>query len=196
MVLDAILEQPWAKEAWFQEHHSAGVPSIKATLDAPDEGKVTVSVVFLWDSFGAVWQAEWTLGATVKRVNTNDADTLHRFLQGIPVFEGIVHNTQRFAWEEIEQLLLDIRAGARTVVREQEEKPSESYVGIVVYRVINKWADTGYRIGVFNDCGEFDHFQWITRGGKRAEYEFLYQDRRCDVLQPTEEEELRIWQWE
>ncbi|HET6961975.1 MAG TPA: hypothetical protein VFJ27_05750 [Terriglobia bacterium] len=69
---------------------------------------------------------------------------------------------------EIRALLTAIELGAVRLT--PMEEPQRVYSGVVAYPTTNGW-----RLGVFNDCNEWDYLEWIEApDGRRVDHDQLW----------------------
>jgi hypothetical protein len=90
--------------------------------------------------------------------------------------------------DECRALLRDISSGAVTLTLDRPV----GYSGVEFYTAPNGW-----RIGVFNDCGEWDYIDFVeTQDGRFIDFDQMYDHARdlADYV-PSEQEQDEKWGW-
>lgn len=80
---------------------------------------------------------------------------------------GAVSNMKRITQQEVLDFIQKIETGEITL-SPVNCIPQEVYAGDVPYTASNGWNVT-----VFNDCGDWDYFDSIQKGGQSLSYEYL-----------------------
>lgn len=91
-------------------------------------------------------------------------------------------------WGWILNLLLAVERGDSVL----EVERAAVFSGVVVYRVSSGGFE-GAKIGVFNDCGEWDYLEYVEEGGDRIAWNDF-----CECIKtyrPRDEDIETTWKW-